>query len=85
LVWLGTPREVAASGDVVLSMVTDDAALEAIAVGPHGLLAGLKPGQVYVDMSTVSPQASRQLAERVRACGARMLTRPSPEVIPPVA
>ena len=82
LVWLGTPREVAASGDVVLSMVTDDAALEAITAGPHGLLAGLEPGQIYVDMSTVSPQASRQLAERVRARGARMLDAPVSGSIP---
>jgi 3-hydroxyisobutyrate dehydrogenase-like beta-hydroxyacid dehydrogenase len=82
LVWLGTPREVAASADVVLSMVTDDEALEAIAVGPQGLLGGLTPDQVYVDMSTVSPQASRQLAERVRARGARMLDAPVSGSIP---
>src|ERR1044072_4320802 len=59
--WLGTPREVAGAADVLISMVTDDHALEAIADGPEGLLAGLRPGQVYVDMSTVSPQASRRL------------------------
>jgi 3-hydroxyisobutyrate dehydrogenase-like beta-hydroxyacid dehydrogenase len=82
LVWLGTPREVAASGDVVLSMVTDDEALEAITSGPQGLLAGLEPGHVYVDMSTVSPQASRRLAERVRARGARMLDAPVSGSIP---
>ena len=78
----GTPREVAASTDVVLSMVTDDEALEAITAGPHGLLAGLQPGQVYVDMSTVSPQASRRLAERVRARGAHMLDAPVSGSIP---
>ena len=48
--------------DVVFSMVTDDAALAAITYGPDGLLAGLAPGKLYVDMSTVSPQASRELA-----------------------
>ena len=76
LIWRDTPREVAASADVVLSMVTDDAALEAITGGPDGLLAGLAPGAMYVDMSTVSPQASRRLAEQVRARGARMLDAP---------
>ena len=76
LAWLSTAREVAASTDVVLSMVTDDEALEAITTGPHGLLAGLEPGQVYVDMSTVSPHASRRLAERVRAIDAHMLDAP---------
>jgi 3-hydroxyisobutyrate dehydrogenase-like beta-hydroxyacid dehydrogenase len=84
LVWLDTGREVAASSDVVFSMVTDDDALEAITDGPHGLLAGLKPGQVYVDMSTVTPQASRELAERVRARGARMLDAPVSGSIPQV-
>jgi 3-hydroxyisobutyrate dehydrogenase-like beta-hydroxyacid dehydrogenase len=82
LVWLGTPREVAASADVVLSMVTDDTALEAITAGPQGLLAGLERGQVYVDMSTVGPQASRRLAERVRARGAHMLDAPVSGSIP---
>jgi 3-hydroxyisobutyrate dehydrogenase-like beta-hydroxyacid dehydrogenase len=82
LVWLDTPREVAASADVVLSMVTDDKALEAIAAGPQGLLVGLEAGKVYVDMSTVSPPASRQLAERVRARGAHMLDAPVSGSIP---
>jgi NAD binding domain of 6-phosphogluconate dehydrogenase/NAD-binding of NADP-dependent 3-hydroxyisobutyrate dehydrogenase len=54
-------------------MVTDDAALKATCAGPDGLLAGLEPGKVYVDMSTVSPQASRRLAECVSARGAQML------------
>ena len=72
LVWRATPREVAAEAQVIFSMVTDDAALEAITAGPDGILAGLTSGQVYVDMSTVSPQASRELAGRVRARGASM-------------
>jgi 3-hydroxyisobutyrate dehydrogenase-like beta-hydroxyacid dehydrogenase len=80
--WRESPREVAAAGDVVLSMVTDDEALEAITAGPRGLLAGLKAGQVYVDMSTVSPQASRRLAERVRARGADMLDAPVSGSVP---
>jgi 3-hydroxyisobutyrate dehydrogenase-like beta-hydroxyacid dehydrogenase len=84
LLWLGTPREVAASAEVVFSMVTDDQALEAIAAGPQGLLAGVRPGHVYVDMSTVSPQASRRLAERVRARGADMLDAPVSGSIPQV-
>jgi len=82
LTWTSTAREVAASTDVVLSMVTDDEALEAIATGPDGLLAGVRAGQVYVDMSTVSPQASRQLAERVAALGAHMLDAPVSGSIP---
>jgi 3-hydroxyisobutyrate dehydrogenase-like beta-hydroxyacid dehydrogenase len=74
--WCDTPREVAERCDVVFSMVTNVAALEAIADGPDGLLAGLGPGKVYVDMSTVSPSASRELAKRVRETGAEMLDAP---------
>jgi 3-hydroxyisobutyrate dehydrogenase-like beta-hydroxyacid dehydrogenase len=76
LVWRDTTREVAESADVVFSMVTDDAALEAIASGQDGILAGLAAGKVYVDMSTVGPRASRELAGRVRAVGAEMLEAP---------
>jgi len=74
--WRDTPREVAAEADLLFSMVTDDAALKAIADGPDGIVAGLKPGQVYVDMSTVSPRASRDVAGRARALGASMLDAP---------
>ena len=61
LALLGSPREVAAAGEVTFSMVTDTGALEAVTEGPDGVLAGLGPGKVYVDMSTVSPAASREL------------------------
>jgi 3-hydroxyisobutyrate dehydrogenase len=73
LIWRDTPREVAASAEVLFTMVTDDAALAAVASGPDGILAGLRPGALYVDMSTVSPGASRELAERVRSAGATMI------------
>jgi len=76
MVWRGTPREVTQAAEVIFSMVTDDAALEAITSGPDGILAALAPGNVYVDMSTVSPQASRDLAGRVHALGASMLDAP---------
>jgi 3-hydroxyisobutyrate dehydrogenase-like beta-hydroxyacid dehydrogenase len=82
LIWRDTPREVAAAADVVFSMVTDDAALAAITSGPDGILAGLRPGTVYVEMSTVSPQASRDLAARVRAAGATMIDAPVSGSVP---
>jgi 3-hydroxyisobutyrate dehydrogenase-like beta-hydroxyacid dehydrogenase len=74
--WADTPRAVAQSVDIVFSMVTNSAALEAIVEGPDGILAGLKPGQIYVDISTVSPEYSRQVAAKVRAKGADMLDAP---------
>src|SRR5579859_3416157 len=70
LIWRDTPREVAAAADVVFSMVTDDRALDAVTGGPDGILAGLRPGALYIDMSTASPAASRALAARVRSGGA---------------
>ena len=70
------PRAAAEDSDVVFSMVTDTRALTAVTEGPDGILAGLAPGKVYVDMSTVSPAASRALAERVAERGAVMLDAP---------
>jgi 3-hydroxyisobutyrate dehydrogenase-like beta-hydroxyacid dehydrogenase len=76
LIWRDTPREVAAAADVVFSLVADDGALAAITSGPDGILAGLQPGALYIDMSAVSPGASRALADRVRSAGATMVDAP---------
>ena len=76
LEWRDSPREVAADSDVVFTMVTNAAALAAVTGGPEGILSGLGPGKVYVDMSTVSPAVSRELAGRVRELGAEMLDAP---------
>jgi len=80
--WRDTPREVAAAAQVVFSMVTDDAALAAITSGPDGILAGLQPGALYIDMSTVSPAASRELASQVLAAGATMIDAPVSGSVP---
>jgi 3-hydroxyisobutyrate dehydrogenase-like beta-hydroxyacid dehydrogenase len=74
--WGDSPREVAQSSDVLFSMLTDAAAVEAVAGGPDGLIAGLRPGAVYADLSTISPDASRALAERVAEAAATMLDAP---------
>jgi 3-hydroxyisobutyrate dehydrogenase-like beta-hydroxyacid dehydrogenase len=74
--WGDSPRAVAAASDVIFSMVTNTEALRAVVKGPDGVLAGLAPGKVFVDMSTVSPAASRAVAEQVAATGARMLDAP---------
>ena len=76
LQWRASPREVAAEADVVFTMVTNVKALQAVTEGTEGILAGLAPGKVYVDMSTVSPTASRELAARVSELGAAMLDAP---------
>ena len=74
--WGETPAAVTVASDVTFSMVTDTAALRAITDGADGLLAGLGPGKIYVDMSTVSPAVSGELAARVAAKGAQMLDAP---------
>jgi 3-hydroxyisobutyrate dehydrogenase-like beta-hydroxyacid dehydrogenase len=74
--WGDSPRAVAEAADVVFSMVTNSAALEAIVEGPEGILAGLTPGKFYVDISTVSPEYSRVVAAKVRAKGCDMVDAP---------
>ena len=82
LQWKDSPREVAQAADITLSMVTDTAALSSITEGPDGILAGLSPGKIYVDMSTVNPRLTRELAGRVSATGADMLEAPVSGSIP---
>jgi 3-hydroxyisobutyrate dehydrogenase-like beta-hydroxyacid dehydrogenase len=74
--WADTPRAVAQSAEITFSMVTNTEALKAVALGPAGLLAGLGPGKIYIDMSTVSPAASREIAAQVTAKSAQMLDAP---------
>ena len=76
MAWGETPCAVAETADVTLSMVTNTEALRSISVGPDGLLEGLNPGKIYVDMSTVSPVFSQELAKQVSAKGASMLDSP---------
>jgi 3-hydroxyisobutyrate dehydrogenase-like beta-hydroxyacid dehydrogenase len=71
-----TPREAAEGATAVFSMVTDDAALRAVALGADGILAGLARGAVFVEMSTVSPALTRELGEAVARHGAAMLDAP---------
>lgn len=74
--WAASPRAVCEAADVIFVMVSDSAALEAVADGPDGLLAGLRAGQVLVDMSTVSPTVSRAIAAKAREKGADMIDAP---------
>jgi len=82
--WRDTPREVAEAADIVFTSLPDDEVLEAVASGPDGILAGLAAGKIWVDMSTVSPRASRELAARVRELGASMLDAPVSGSVPQV-
>jgi 3-hydroxyisobutyrate dehydrogenase-like beta-hydroxyacid dehydrogenase len=74
--WADSPRAVASTADVTFSMVTNSAALAAIVDGPDGILAGIGAGKILVDISTVSPAYSREVAAKVRAKGADMVDSP---------
>jgi 3-hydroxyisobutyrate dehydrogenase len=82
--WHDTARELAQAVDVTFTSLPDDAALEAAVSGPDGILAGLGKGKVWVDMSTVSPRVSRELAEQARVQGAALLDAPVSGSIPQV-
>jgi 3-hydroxyisobutyrate dehydrogenase-like beta-hydroxyacid dehydrogenase len=74
--WAESPRAVCQAADVTLSMLTNSAALEEVAAGPEGVVAGMQAGKVYVDMSTVAPATSRALAARIREKGGDMMDAP---------
>ncbi len=76
MMWADSPRKVAEASDTIFSMVTNTSALRSISEGTDGILAGLHAPKVYIDMSTVSPAASRDLAQKVAATGAVMLDAP---------
>jgi 3-hydroxyisobutyrate dehydrogenase-like beta-hydroxyacid dehydrogenase len=76
LQWGNTPREVAEQSDVIFTMVTNTTALHEVVHCPDGILAGLSEGKIFIDMSTVSPSASKNMAQKVAEHGAHMLDVP---------
>jgi 3-hydroxyisobutyrate dehydrogenase-like beta-hydroxyacid dehydrogenase len=82
--WRDTPRELVEEAGIVFTSIPDDIALQDVASRPDGILAGLEAGKTWVDMSTVSPPVSREVAERVRETGAVMLDAPVSGSVPQV-
>lgn len=74
--WANSPREVALSSDIVFSNVSDNQALQLVTGGQNGIIAGLSPGKIYIDMSTVSPVLVKSIAGAVAETGATMLDAP---------
>lgn len=74
--WGESPRQVAEKSDVIFSMVTNTVALHEILHGDDGILTALTPGEVYIDMSTISASASREVAAQITEKGAHMLDAP---------
>src|ERR1041384_5487235 len=76
MAWADTPRAVAEKSEIVFSIVTDGAAVRAVALGNDGVLAGLKEGGIYADMSTIAPDVSRAVAAEYAKAGRFMLDSP---------
>jgi 3-hydroxyisobutyrate dehydrogenase-like beta-hydroxyacid dehydrogenase len=74
--WADTPRAVAQASEIVFTIVTDAAAVQAVALGADGIVSGLRKGGIFIDMSTIAPDASRAVAAAFAKAGAVMLDAP---------
>lgn len=74
--WAASPAALAASADIVLTMLIDEAALDEVYLGADGLLSGPAAGRLFIDMSTVSPAKPQQIGARAHAAGASFLECP---------
>jgi len=72
----GTPADVAAKSDVIITMVTDTSAVEEVAIGPRGIIEGSKPGTIVVDHSTIDPDGARRVASILKTRGIEMIDAP---------
>ena len=72
----GSPRDVAAASDVVITMLPDSPDVEAVYFGDDGVLAGARSGQLLIDMSSIAPSVARQVASAAVEVGAQALDAP---------
>ena len=71
-----TPREVAADSEIVITMLPDAPDVEGVALGSDGVVDGIKPGAVYIDMSTIDPETTRKVGAAITRKGAFMIDSP---------
>ncbi|MDH3242853.1 MAG: NAD(P)-dependent oxidoreductase, partial [Alphaproteobacteria bacterium] len=76
MLWADCPRDVASGSDLVFSIVTNADAARAVALGENGIIAGLAPGGIYADMSSIEPSASREISGEFAKAGVAMLDAP---------
>ena len=72
----GSPSEVAATSSVIITIVSDTPDVESVVLGQNGIVHGIKGGSVVIDMSTISPEATRKMALRLKEKGCHMLDAP---------
>jgi 3-hydroxyisobutyrate dehydrogenase len=70
------PADVAAACDIIITCVSDTPDVEAVILGENGVIHGARPGSLVIDCSTISPQATRTIAERLSLQGVQMLDAP---------
>lgn len=75
-VWSDTPKDTAEQSDVIITIVTDTPDVEKVILGENGIIEGIRPGSVVIDMSTISPSATRTMAAALEEKGADMLDAP---------
>jgi len=71
-----SPKEVAENSDIVITMLTDSPDVENVLLGPSGVIEGAMKGLIVIDMSTISPEATRRIAENLAEKGVKMLDAP---------
>jgi 3-hydroxyisobutyrate dehydrogenase-like beta-hydroxyacid dehydrogenase len=81
---VGSPRDVAAAADIVISIITEDHGVRRIFTGSQGFLSGDVTGKLFIEMSTLQPMTGRELAPLVEAKGARLIDSPVLGTIPQV-
>src|SRR5690349_24681361 len=71
-----TPKDVAAASEIVITMLPDAPDVERVALGHDGIVHGIGPGKIYVDMSTIDPGTTRKVGAAIHAKGAAMIDSP---------
>jgi 3-hydroxyisobutyrate dehydrogenase-like beta-hydroxyacid dehydrogenase len=76
MAWADSPRQVAAGSEIIFSIVTDSDVVRSVALGENGIISGMSKDAVYLEMSTIDPEASRALAKEFSDAGKMMLDTP---------
>ncbi|MCZ7571314.1 MAG: NAD(P)-dependent oxidoreductase [Ardenticatenaceae bacterium] len=71
-----SPADVAAHSDIIITWISDTADVEAVILGDNGVIHGAQEGALVIDMSTISPHATRELADKLAGRGIHMLDAP---------
>ncbi|MBE9077159.1 NAD(P)-dependent oxidoreductase [Romeria aff. gracilis LEGE 07310] len=71
-----SPAEAAASAEIIVVCVSDSSDVEQVVLGDHGVATGARPGALVIDMSTISPSVTREIAQKLAETGVRMIDAP---------